>query len=125
MLANGFGYNTNQVSEADAPKKYSDLLDPVEGKIAMPHPKHSGGFNEAVTILSKMYGWDFFQKLNINQPLVTIGSQFNLEADHQWRTRDRASWRRCPLFISEKKKGSPVGIIYPKEGDLESNSRHS
>lgn len=119
MLANGFGYNTNQVSEADAPKKYSDLLDPKwKGKIAMPHPKHSGGFNEAVTILSKMYGWDFFQKLNINQPLVTIGSQFNLRPIIVNGERAIALHGADALFISEKKKGSPVGIIYPEEGTI-------
>jgi iron(III) transport system substrate-binding protein len=119
MIANGFGYNTSQVSAADVPKKYTDLLDPRwKGKIAMPHPKHSGGFNEAVTILSKMFGWDFFQKLNANQPLVTIGSQFNLKPIIVNGERQIALHGADALFISEAKKGSPVGIIYPEEGTV-------
>jgi len=119
MIANGFGYNKNQVSEADAPKKYTDLLDPRwKGKIAMPHPKHSGGFNEAVTILSKMFGWDFFQKLNANQPLVTIGSQFNLRPIIVNGERQIALHGADALFLTEAKKGSPVGVIYPEEGTV-------
>ena len=127
MIANGFGYNTNQVSEADAPKKYTDLVDPRwKGKIAMPHPKHSGGFNEAVTILSKMFGWEFFQKLNANQPLVTIGSQFNLRPIIVNGERQIALHGADALFLSEAKKGSPVGIIYPEEGTvIESDLRGS
>jgi iron(III) transport system substrate-binding protein len=117
MLANGFGYNTNQVSAADAPKKYTDLLDPKwKNKIAMPHTKHSGGFSEAVSILSKLYGWEYFRKLNENRPLVTVGSQFNLKPIIVNGERQVALQGADTTFIVEAKKGSPVGIIYPDEG---------
>jgi iron(III) transport system substrate-binding protein len=119
MIANGFGYNTKQVSASEVPKRYSDLLDPRwKGKIAMPHPKHSGGFNEAVTILSKMFGWEFFEKLKANQPLVTVGSQFNLRPIIVNGERQIALHGADALFIIEKKKGSPVDVVYPEEGTV-------
>lgn len=64
----GFSYNTELVSEDEAPKSWEDLLDPKwEGKIQFPNPAASG--TSTLMVLSYMMehgedeGWAYFQKL--------------------------------------------------------------
>jgi iron(III) transport system substrate-binding protein len=119
MIANGIGYNTKLVSQADLPKSYADLLKPRwKGQIVMPHPKHSGGFAEAVAILSGMLGWDFFEKLNKNAPLVTIGSQFNVKPVVLNGERQLAIHAADAIFLVDAAQGKPVGVVYPEEGTV-------
>ena len=65
----GFAYNTELVSEEEAPETWEDLLDPKwEGKIQFPNPAASG--TSTLMVLSYMMqhgeeeGWDYFQKLS-------------------------------------------------------------
>lgn len=64
----GFAYNTELVSEEEAPKDWEDLLDPKwEGKIQFPNPAASG--TSTLMVLSYMMehgeeeGWEYFKKL--------------------------------------------------------------
>lgn len=64
----GFAYNSELVSEEEAPKNWEDLLDPKwEGKIQFPNPAASG--TSTLMVLSYMMengeeeGWEYFQKL--------------------------------------------------------------
>lgn len=64
----GFSYNTDLVTEEEAPKTWEDLLDPKwEGKIQFPNPAASG--TATLMVLSYMMqhgeeeGWEFFEKL--------------------------------------------------------------
>ncbi|WP_193064314.1 ABC transporter substrate-binding protein [Oceanobacillus oncorhynchi] len=64
----GFAYNTELVSEEEAPKTWEDLLDPKwEGKIQFPNPAASG--TSTLMVLSYMMqhgeeeGWEYFQQL--------------------------------------------------------------
>ncbi|MGM8215886.1 ABC transporter substrate-binding protein [Bacillaceae bacterium W0354] len=64
----GFAYNTDLVTEEEAPKTWEDLLDPKwEGKIQFPNPAASG--TATLMVLSYMMqngedaGWEYFQKL--------------------------------------------------------------
>jgi len=68
MFVLGFSYNTDLVSEEEAPKTWDDLLDPKwEGKIQFPNPAASG--TATLMVLSYMMqngeeeGWEYFQKL--------------------------------------------------------------
>ncbi|WP_408008554.1 ABC transporter substrate-binding protein [Pseudalkalibacillus sp. A8] len=65
----GFVYNTDLVSEEEAPKTWEELLDPKwEGKIQFSNPAASG--TATLMVLSQMMlqgedkGWEFFQKLS-------------------------------------------------------------
>ncbi|MGN1400025.1 MAG: ABC transporter substrate-binding protein [Bacillus sp. (in: firmicutes)] len=64
----GFTYNTELVTEEEAPKTWDDLLDPKwKGKIQFPNPAASG--TATLMVLSQMMqigedkGWEYFQKL--------------------------------------------------------------
>ncbi|MFT4413973.1 ABC transporter substrate-binding protein [Fredinandcohnia humi] len=64
----GFAYNTELVSEEEAPKTWDDLLDPKwKGKIQLPNPAASG--TATLLVLSQIMergeeeGWKYFEKL--------------------------------------------------------------
>ena len=67
----GIGYNTGKVKEADAPKNWTDLLDPKwNNEIALGHPGFSGYVGTWALTLRNQYGWHFFEKLAKNNPRV-------------------------------------------------------
>ncbi|MCG7344105.1 extracellular solute-binding protein [Sporosarcina sp. ACRSL] len=64
----GFSYNTDLVSEEEAPKTWADLLDPKwEGKIQFPNPAASG--TATLMVMDQMMqqgedkAWEYFEKL--------------------------------------------------------------
>ncbi len=64
-------YNTNLVKAEDAPKKWTDLLDPKWiNQVAVAHPGFSGAMGGWVVSMNNLYGWQFFEKLKANRPLV-------------------------------------------------------
>jgi len=67
----GFAYNTDLVTEEEAPKTWEDLLDPKwEGKIQFPNPAASG--TSTLMVMDQMMqqgeeqAWEYFEKL-VNQ----------------------------------------------------------
>ncbi|MEA2737772.1 MAG: iron(III) transport system substrate-binding protein [Acetobacteraceae bacterium] len=64
-------YNSMQVKPANAPKAWTDLLDPRwKGRVATGHPAFSGCTGIWVLALTKTYGWDYFEKLAKNNPRI-------------------------------------------------------
>jgi iron(III) transport system substrate-binding protein len=64
-------YNTSLVKPADAPKTWTDLLDPKwKGRVATGHPAFSGCTGIWVMALTKRYGWEYFEKLAKNNPRI-------------------------------------------------------
>src|ERR1700744_6248759 len=64
-------YNSQKIKPAEAPTKWTDLLDPkYKGRVATGHPAFSGCTGIWVLALTKKYGWDFFEKLAKNNPRV-------------------------------------------------------
>ncbi|GAB3428844.1 ABC transporter substrate-binding protein [Actinophytocola sediminis] len=60
----GFGYNTDEVSEQDAPKDWPDLLDPRwRGKILMANPKSSPAYVDFWYLIEQEYGIDYLEDL--------------------------------------------------------------
>ena len=64
----GFAYNTDLVTEEEAPKTWDDLLDPKwEGKIQFPNPAASG--TATLMVMDQLMqrgeeaGWEYFEKL--------------------------------------------------------------
>ncbi|MFL6693803.1 MAG: extracellular solute-binding protein, partial [Ramlibacter sp.] len=60
-------YNTSAVKEKDAPRNWTDLLDPKwKGKVSIGHPGYSGYVGTWVVLMRKLYGWDYFTRLEKN-----------------------------------------------------------
>ncbi|MHB8668801.1 MAG: ABC transporter substrate-binding protein [Burkholderiales bacterium] len=110
-------YNNSLVAEKDAPKKWTDLLDPKwKDKIAIGHPAYSGYVGTWVVLMRKLYGWDYFVKLEKNKP--QIGRSINdtvtmLNAKERWV----AAGPEATTLLS-RDKGNPLGVIYPSDGTL-------
>src|SRR5258708_1750817 len=67
----GIGYNTAKVGEADAPRNWTDLLDPKwKDNIALGHPGFSGYVGTCALTLRNQYRWQLFQKLAKNNPRI-------------------------------------------------------
>ncbi len=110
-------YNTDLVKAADAPKKWTDLLDPKwKDKVSIGHPAFSGYVGTWVVLMRKMYGWDYFTALEKNKP--QIGRSINdtvtmLNAKERWIAAGPA-----PLTLKSRDKGNPIGVVYPEDGSL-------
>jgi iron(III) transport system substrate-binding protein len=108
-------YNTAVVSEKDAPKKWTDLLDPKwKGKVSIGHPGFSGYVGTWVVQMKKLYGWDFFKKLELNKP--RIGRSINdtvtmLNAKESWVAAGPSG-----TTLESMDKGNPLKIVYPEDG---------
>src|SRR5580658_5046823 len=64
-------YNTKFVKPEDAPKNWTDLLDPRwKGFVGTGHPAFSGCTGVWCVGMRKLYGWEFFEKLAKNNPRI-------------------------------------------------------
>jgi iron(III) transport system substrate-binding protein len=110
-------YNNSLVAEKDAPKKWTDLLDPKwKDKVSIGHPAFSGYVGTWVVLMRKLYGWDYFEKLERNKP--QIGRSINdtvtmLNAKERWV----AAGPEATTLLS-RDKGNPLSVIYPADGTL-------
>ena len=105
-------YNKDKVKPEDAPRAWTDLLDPKwKGRVATGHPAFSGCTGTWALGLKKVHGWAFFEELAKNDPrigrsaadpmtlitagecLVGVGSANNAYASVE-SDRHRASVRR-------------------------------
>jgi iron(III) transport system substrate-binding protein len=69
-----------------------------------------------VVLMRKMYGWDYFEKLEKNNP--QIGRSINdtvtmLNAKERWVGAGPSA-----TTLKSRDKGNPLGVIYPSDGTL-------
>ena len=125
----GFIVNTEELKNKglEIPKSYEDLLKPeYKGLITMPNPVSSGtGFLTIVGLIESMgeeNAFKYLDKLNENIAMYTHSGS---------KPAVNASKGEFPIGISiiyrglkEKSNGSPVEVVFPKEGvmwDVEAN----
>jgi iron(III) transport system substrate-binding protein len=64
-------YNGDLVKADEAPKKWTDLIDPKwRNQVAVAHPGFSGAMGGWVLSMTNLYGWEFFEKLKANRPHI-------------------------------------------------------
>jgi iron(III) transport system substrate-binding protein len=108
-------YNTRQVTAADAPRRWTDLLDPKWNRqIALPHPAFSGCAGVWVVGLRKLYGWGFFEKLAANNPRIgrSFGDPVTLITAGECMVGPTPAINVFPAIEA----GNPLGIVYPADG---------
>ena len=92
-------------------------LDPRwKGKVSIGHPGFSGYVGTWVVEMKKLYGWDYFKKLELNKP--RIGRSINdtvtmLNAKESWVAAGPSA-----TTLASKDKGNPLAISYPEDGAL-------
>lgn len=113
---NVIAYNTSQVSAAEAPQTWKDLLDPKwKGRLVTAHPGYSGVIATHVLALVHLHGWDYFKALAQNKPML-VQSAVDPSGIVASGERAVAVDGGDYTFYQVKKKGNPIEIVYPKEG---------
>jgi iron(III) transport system substrate-binding protein len=110
------GYNTKLVKPEEAPKAFTDLLDPKwAGKIVKAHPSYSGTALTATFQIARDIGWDYLEKL-AKQRVMQV--QSSTEPPKKLALGERAVMADGNEYVLlvMKKDGNPVEPIYPKEG---------
>ena len=110
-------YNTAKVKPADAPKAWKELLDPRwKGQIAIGDPSFSGFDAVWDVVMTKVYGWEYYETLAKNNPLVQRSTFDSLTALN--------SGERSVAVLSDSqavdsaKKGNPIAPVYPSDGTV-------
>src|SRR5262249_51968614 len=101
----------------EAPKSWLDLLDPKwKGRIATGHPGFSGYMGIWALALKKLYGWEYFEKLEKNRPRIGrsgLDPLTNLNAGE-------CAVACTPLSgaLLSADKGNPIAAHYPADGSV-------
>lgn len=110
-------YNTKEVSEEEAPKNWTDLLDPKwKDKVSVGHPSYSGYVGTWVVAMRKLYGWDFFEKLEENNP--QIGRSINDTVTMLNSGERTVAAGPAATTLRSAARGNPIAVIYPTDGTL-------
>ena len=114
LLITCIGYNKKVVSESEAPKSWQDLVTPKwKDKVATAGPEAGPTFGWIV-YMSHKYGWDYFDKLHANNPIVAPSSD---ETVALLATGERPiAIVNCFDILEAEAQGSPIGNIFPKDG---------
>ncbi|MDN7246390.1 ABC transporter substrate-binding protein [Planococcus shenhongbingii] len=115
VMATGLVVNTNEVK--DLPDSWTVLTEEAsKGKAVMPSPLYSGAaaYNLGVITKQEDMGWEFYENMRTNDITITQGNGAVLEGvamgeQHYGMIVDY-------LVARAKSDGSPVELVYPKEG---------
>jgi iron(III) transport system substrate-binding protein len=108
-------YNTQKVPAAEAPKAWTDLLDPKwKGQVALGHPAFSGCTGTLVATLRKQYGWEFFEKLAKNNPRIgrSAADPVTLITAGECLVGPASASGAYPAID----KGNPLAPVHPSDG---------
>lgn len=110
-------FNTTRVPPAEAPTKWTDLLEPKwANRVTVGHPSFSGYVGTWVVMMRKLYGWDFFKRLEKNKP--QIGRSINdtvtmLNSGERWVGAGPGA-----TTLRSAARGNPLAVNYPEDGTL-------
>jgi iron(III) transport system substrate-binding protein len=108
-------YNSGVVKPSEAPKAWTDLLDPRwKGRVATGHPAFSGCTGIWVLALTKTYGWSFFEKLAKNNPRV--GRSGNDPVTLINAGECLIGPAPGNTAFQQVDKGNPIMPVYPSDG---------
>ena len=108
-------YNTSVVSPSEAPKKWTDLIDPKwKNKVSIGHPGFSGYVGTWVVQMRKLYGWDYFKKLELNKP--RIGRSINDTVTMLNAKESIVAAGPSATTLESRAKGNPLAVVYPEDG---------
>ena len=110
-------YNTLKLKPEEAPRNWSDLLDPkLKGRVAFGHPAFSGYVGCWTLAMRTLYGWQYFDKLAKNNP--RIGRSGNDPITLLNAGECVAGLGPLATTLLSAEKGNPIALQYPADGSL-------
>lgn len=115
IMTTGIVYNTENVEEA--PTSWEALTGEAGlDQVVMPSPLYSGAaaYNLGVLTRSEGFGWEFYEAIHANNPMITEGNGAVVEnvASGQKNYGMIVDY----LAVRNANEGSPVAFVYPEEG---------
>lgn len=109
-------YNTKQISAADAPRSFMDLLQPkFTGKIVKAHPGYSGTILTATFQIVRDIGWHYLEGL-ARQRILQVQSAADPPIKVALGERAVMADGTDYQVLTSKEAGAPIEIVYPIEG---------
>ena len=109
--------NTRKVKPEDAPKSWTDLLDPRwKGRCAFGHPGFSGYVGVWTVAMRKLYGWDYFEKLAKNNPRIGRSGNDPITLLNAGECVVGLGPLSTTLLSADK--GNPISVVYPTDGSV-------
>jgi iron(III) transport system substrate-binding protein len=115
MVLAGIAYNTDVVSEAEAPKTWKDLLDP-KWRGAINFKDSASGLQGAQWfMLRKLHGDNFWKDMAAQnpRPLPSTVQQYERLINHEDKIIGLAEYS---TYLEFKAKGAPIAYVFPPEG---------
>jgi iron(III) transport system substrate-binding protein len=110
-------YRSDKIGAADAPKTWTDLLDPkFKGKLSFGHPAYSGYVGAWALALEKKYGWSYFEKLHANNP--QIGRSINDVITMLDAGERLVGHAGDGPFRKKEIEGAHYRTVYPEDGSV-------
>jgi iron(III) transport system substrate-binding protein len=115
MIGHLLIYNSAKVKSQDAPRSWTDLLDPKwKNNVATGHPAYSGCTGVWVVALRKLYGWTYFEKLAKNNPRV--GRSGNDPVTLINAAECLVGPAPSGTAFQQVDRGNPIQPVYPEDG---------
>src|SRR5580658_2597530 len=115
MVAHLIIYNSAKVKPEDAPRAWTDLLDPKwKDRVATGHPAFSGCTGVWCVALRKLYGWSYFEKLAKNNPRV--GRSGNDPVTLVNAAECLVGPAPSGTAFQQVDRGNPIKPVYPADG---------
>jgi iron(III) transport system substrate-binding protein len=107
---------SDKVAAADEPKTWGDLVNPkYKGKLVMTDPSFTSLQVSVVGTMSKLRGWDYYQKLRLNDVMIVQGNQ--QVSDMLKRGERMIAVGALDSYAADlKKEGHPIKTLYPTDG---------
>ncbi|MCC2252670.1 ABC transporter substrate-binding protein [Virgibacillus sp. AGTR] len=115
IMATGLIVNTDKVSAA--PTSWQALTsEDASDQIVMPSPLYSGAaaYNLSVLTRNQAFGWDFYEAVQKNSPMITEGNGAVMENV----SSGQKSYGMVVDYLAARaaNDGSPIQLVYPEEG---------
>ena len=107
---------TDLFAPSEMPKTWDDLLNPkYKGKLVITNPSFTSLQLGVVAMLSKLRGWDYYEKLNKNEVLVVAGNE---QAVNLVKSGERpiAAGADSQYANEARLAGHPVQNFFPTDG---------
>jgi iron(III) transport system substrate-binding protein len=112
----GMAYRDDQVSAADAPRKWTDVTDPrYRGKLVHADPSFTAIASQIVGTLARRHGWEYYEALKRNDMMIVQGHQ-QLAQTLVTGERSVGAEAGDSDIWDARRRGSPVTMVYPEDG---------